>query len=83
MKFIPEYRSIAIKVDSMQLLYFNTMHAIKDMRKAFGITLGKRKMGDHTDLDNIERLLLSGLHDIGIDPGAEWGHQLDLTNLEN
>lgn len=83
MKYLPQHKAIVINLQDLDLIYLNTMHAIKDLRNGFGISLGKRKIGENEALDNAERLLLHNLILIGIDPGAEWGHKLDLTNLEN
>lgn len=74
---------MVINLKDLDLIYLNTMHAIKDLRNGFGVSLGKRKIGEHEALDNAERLLLHSLNLIGIDPGVVWGHELDLTNLEN
>ena len=55
---------------------------MKKYRQASKKPLGKRKSNSMlTDFDHAEKQMIDAIKELGIDINANWGEELDLSNL--
>ena len=82
MKYSPLHKSLIIDQQSIQYLADSILYSMKKYRQITNTPLGKRDHdGPLTDMDHAERGIIEGLKGFGIDLGIEWGHQLDLSDI--
>jgi hypothetical protein len=82
MKYSALHKSIIVETDDLNRSIDGILWAMKKYRLACNVPLTKRqnKKGHLSDFDLAERELLQGLKTIGIDMGADWGKDLDLSD---
>ncbi|HEV7379357.1 MAG TPA: hypothetical protein VGN64_06160 [Dyadobacter sp.] len=79
MKYSAIHKQMLISPEDLDRAVNSIKWAMGQYREAAGVPKGKREDEGLNPIDHAERAMLNGLRDIGIDFGAEWGHQLDLT----
>lgn len=77
------HKALIVKPDKLQFLADSVLYSMRAYRKLTGTPLGKREgNGMLEDIDHAEKGLIDALKQAGIDLGVEWGHQIDLTEIE-
>ena len=81
MKYSAVHKSIIVETEDVNRSIDGILWAMKKYRQACNVPLTKRQNpnGDLSDFDLAERELLQSLKKIGIDMGADWGRDLDLS----
>lgn len=81
MKYSAIHKQFIISQNEIEIATENLRYAMKKARKLAKKTLGKRndKGQPLSDLDHLERAILDAAKSIGIDFGAEWGSEIDLS----
>jgi len=83
MKYSAIHQKFIIDEGEIKRASFMLLHTMKRARILAGVTLGKRKSdGGLTNLDYVESSIIETAKAIGIDLGAEWGYEIDLTEIE-
>jgi len=83
MDYSVQHNSFIITQKDLQNFSLSMKYIMKSIRKELGYPIGRRKHdGGLEPIDHIEREILDACKRIGIDFGAEWGHQLDLSDVE-
>ena len=57
-------------------------YAMKKARIIAKVGMGKRKGAELKEIDHLERAILEAGKNIGINFGAEWGGDIDLTDFD-
>lgn len=81
MKYSAVHKSIIVETEDINRSIDGILCAMKKYRQACNVPLSRRKKqgGELSDFDFAERELLQSLKTIGIDMGADWGLDLDLS----
>jgi hypothetical protein len=83
MKYSAIHQKFIIDEGELKRASHMLLHTMKRSRILAGVPLGKRKSeGALTNLDYVEMGIIEIAKAIGIDLGAEWGHDIDLTDVE-
>lgn len=81
MRYHSPTKSLTIAVPDIERASFCFLNAIKNIRKASKRPLTPYKVdAELRDDDFAMKSLLDGAKSIGIDLGAEWGNELDVTD---
>lgn len=84
MKYSALHKSFIISPTELERVSVHLLYVMKRARIMAKQPLGKRKSkGGLTELDHLERAVLSVAKEIGIDFGHEWGEEIDLTDFED
>ena len=84
MDYSPIHNKFIVSQKDLQSFSLELKYAMKDIRKALGYPVGKRKRDVRLEpIDHIERSILSACKHIGVDFGVEWGDKLDLSDCED
>ena len=83
MKYSAIHQKFIIGEDELKRASHAILYAMKRGRILANVRLGKRKHdGPLTDLDHLECGIIEIAKAIGIDLGAEWGYEIDLTDKD-
>lgn len=80
MKYSAVHKGLVVKQSDLERLANSAIEAMRIYREVTNTPLGKReRKGPLSGIDHAERELLLGLNALGVDIGAQWGHELDLS----
>lgn len=84
MEYSAIHNGFILTQDDLKRFSNHLKYTMKEIRKATGTPLTKRKRDAPMDrIDLIERGLLDAAKSIGVNMGSEWGHELDLSEPDN
>ena len=76
-------RQLTVEADKLEIAAGSFMYALRNVRKAAGLPLTPYKRdGALTEADHAQKGILDGAKYLGIDLGADWGNELDLSVVE-
>ena len=82
MKYSPKHQAFIIDQASLNLVSNCLLYAMKKARQVAGIPAGRREMeGALQPIDHCEKAIIDAAKAINIELGADWGSELDLTDI--
>lgn len=82
MRYNFQSKAFTISENDLHLAALNGLYAIQRIRVFAGTPLTKtERTGALSDVDHAEKAVIDALKAIGIDLGADWGHELDVTKI--
>jgi len=82
MKYSAVHKQLIVTPKDLGEAADSILWAMKRYRDLAGIPLKRSKPDSLEDIDFAEKEMLEGLGKIGIDLGAKWGYELDLSGLD-
>lgn len=80
MKFHAPTGEFTVDANDMKMAAHSFRYAIRSIRELAGLPMGKyRKDGPLESADHAQKGILDAAKALGIDMGAEWGHELDVS----
>jgi hypothetical protein len=81
MEYSAIHNKLIINQEELRQSSLGFLYAMKKYRQSAGLPIGKREKetGLLTDFDQAEREMICSLKALGINVGAEWGNNLDLS----
>ena len=80
MKYHAQSKQFTIPKDNLDSIYYSLIYAIRHIRTIAGLPMTRYKReGCLSDADHAQKGILDAAKAIGIDMGAEWGEQLDVS----
>lgn len=80
MKFHARTQQFTVSQNDLAMAVANLEYAIRHIREMAGLPMGKyAREGLLTDADHAQKGILDAAKALGIDMGAEWGNELDLS----
>ena len=76
-------KQFTVEKDKFEWAARNFIYAMRHLREASGLPLTPyEREGKLTDADHAQKGILDGAKAMGIDLGAEWGNELDLSKRD-
>ena len=83
MEYSAVHNKLLITPKELERFAGSIRYSMASIRKALNVPLGLRdQAGALQPIDHIEKGLLDACKDIGIDMGAVWGEELDLSKYK-
>ena len=80
MKYHVPTGQFTVEKDSLEMAGYNLIYAIRHIRDMAGLPHTKyQKKGPLSDADHAQKGILDAAKALGVDLGAEWGHELDVS----
>jgi hypothetical protein len=81
MKFHAPTGQFTIEADKLKFAATCFMCALRDIRELAGLPLTRyERSGALTRADHAQRAVIEGAENMGIDLGARWGNEIDVSN---
>jgi hypothetical protein len=77
--------TVQFKVEASKLKHASAcfLYAIKYIRESAGLPLTRyERTGALSDADHAQRALIDGAECLGVDLGARWGNEIDVSSIE-
>lgn len=83
MKYHAQTQEFSVSKDDLDKASRSFLCAIKRIRTVAGLPLGKYEIdGLLNDVDHAQRCIIDGAMSMGIDLGAQWGNELDVSDAQ-
>lgn len=79
MEYSAIHNQLIISTEDVRRATIELQYTMRSIRDSLKVPRGKRPKGPLEDIDHIERGLIMTAKQLGINLGAEWGHEIDLT----
>lgn len=82
MKFHAPTGQFTLEAEKFKFAAICFMHALRSIRELAGLPLVRyERNGMLTRADHAQRAVIEGAEALGIDLGARWGNEIDVSNL--
>jgi hypothetical protein len=82
MQYSAIHHQLIISPENLKRFSHTFLYAMRKYRIASKKPLGKRKSNSVlTDFDHAEKQMIDAIKELGINLNADWGEELDLSNL--
>ena len=83
MMYSPKHDAFLITQKDLKMCAMEIKYAMKKARQIAGVSIGIRKCeGGLEPIDHLEKGLIEMATSLGIDFGASWGSEIDLTDVK-